>query len=65
MLGLLARPGNRRNTALATLTGVGLAMMLAGGQAVAASGTGSAYPTEDPRALAGLCVVLALTALVG
>ena len=65
MLGLLARPGHRRGTALATLSGVGLAMTVAGGQAVAASGVGSAYPSEDPRALAGLCVILTLTTLVG
>ena len=65
MLGLVARPGHRRTTALATLTGVGLAVMVAGAQAVAASGTGSAYPSEDPRARAGLCMVLALTALGG
>jgi len=65
MLGLLARPGHRRSTALATLSGAGLAVMVAGGQAVAASGVGSAFPSEDPRVLAGLCVVLALSALTG
>lgn len=66
MLGLIARPGQRGRTTVATLAGVGLAVTLTGGQAVQATHIGS--PDEfssDPRVLSGLCVVLALTALAG
>jgi hypothetical protein len=66
MLGLVARPSRRGRAAMATLTGVGVAVMVAGGQAALAAHVGS--PEEfsaDPRVLAGLCVVLGLTALVG
>lgn len=66
MLGLVARPSRRGRTAMATLTGVGVAVMVAGGQAALAARVGS--PEEfsaDPRVLTGLCVVLGLTALVG
>lgn len=66
MLALVARPNRRGRTAMATLAGVGVAVMLAGGQAAMGAHVGS--PEEfsaDPRVLAGLCVVLGLTALMG
>ena len=51
---------------MATLIGVGVAVMVAGGQAAMAAHVGSSDEfSADPRVLAGLCVVLGLTALVG
>lgn len=66
MLGLVARPGHRLRAAVATLTGVGVAVTVTGGQAVLAAHTSAPGGfAADRRVLAGLCVVLALTALVG
>jgi hypothetical protein len=66
MLGLLARPGHRRRTTMATLIGVGLAVTVAVGQAVVAATGGLLNElSSGPRVLAGLCVVVAFMALVG
>ena len=65
MLGLVARPGHRGRTTMATLTGVGLAVIVAVGQVVAARGGLLDEFSAGPRVLAGLCLVVALMALVG
>jgi len=66
MLGLVARPGHRLRSAMATLTGVGVSVTVAGGQAVLAASTAAPGAfASDPLVLAGLCVVLGLTALLG
>ena len=66
MLGLVARPGHRWHTTMATLTGVGLAVTVAVGQAVVAARGGLRDElSAGPRVLAGLCLVVALMALVG
>lgn len=65
MLGLAARPGHRRRTTMATLTGVGLAVAVAVGQAVVAARGLRDELSAGPRVVAGLCLVVAFMALVG